>query len=69
MKSKELGTRILPPSLLRYSDGHIYIGQWRGGERWGFGRMEETSRRNSLYTGGWEADRRCGYGVYEDKMR
>jgi hypothetical protein len=54
---------------MKYSDGHIYIGQWGRGERWGFGRMEETSRRNSLYTGGWEADRRSGYGVYEDKMR
>ena len=57
------------PFLYRYSDGHIYIGHWRSSQRSGFGRMEETSRRNSLYTGSWEADRRNGYGVYEDKMR
>ena len=53
----------------RYSDGHIYIGHWRKSQRSGFGRLEETSRRNSLYTGSWEMDKRNGYGVYEDKMR
>ena len=53
----------------RYSNGHIYSGKWMGGQRSGFGKMEETSKKSSFYIGGWRADKRNGYGIYEDKVK
>ena len=64
---------LLPPSLplppSRYSNGDVYSGHWLRGQRCGFGRLEEASRKDSYYTGAWEAGKRSGYGVYEDKMK
>ena len=54
---------------IRYSNGNVYSGRWLRGQRSGFGRFEETSRKGSSYIGAWEKDKRNGYGVYQDKMR
>lgn len=56
-------------NLLRYSNGHIYSGHWYGGQRSGFGKLEETSMKGSFYIGGWRADKRNGYGLYEDRVK
>lgn len=56
-------------NVCRYSNGNIYSGHWTNGQRSGFGKIEETSKKGSFYIGGFKMDKRNGYGIYEDKIR
>lgn len=47
-----------------YSDGSRYTGQWKDGQREGFGEIVFPS--GAGYRGEWKADKMCGYGVRID---
>lgn len=56
----------------RYSNGDVYDGHFKEGQRHGHGLYHyggPSPRSTSIYIGEWAEDNRHGYGVLEDIMK
>jgi amyotrophic lateral sclerosis 2 protein len=59
-------------SNFRYSNGDVYEGAFRDGQRHGHGTYrhgQHNSMAASVYIGEWVSDKKQGYGIMDDVMK
>lgn len=58
--------------LFRYSNGDLYEGAFKDGQRHGHGiyrQGQHASMAASVYIGEWASDKKHGYGIMDDVMK